>query len=127
MRLQVFMCMSHLFGPASYSVGVGRVMMCLCFWALAHPRSRHLYNSICLTVKSGRAPAKTLAPCQNSETETEMETYVWATTEPKLISEQRSHLQPSHNSHSSSVFYYSVKQNQSLNLTAARRVKVYFL
>lgn len=57
----------HLSGPASYSVGIRGVMMCLYSWVLAHPRSRHLYNSICLTVKSGRAPAKTLAPCQGGQ------------------------------------------------------------
>lgn len=56
-------------GPASYSAGVGGVMMCLCSWALAHPRSRHLYNSIRLAGKVGANPSQNTGKASRRERE----------------------------------------------------------
>lgn len=108
----------HLSGPAGYSVGVGGVMMCLCSWACANPRSRHLYNSICLATKSGRAPAKTLAKRQGErggKTDAAgcdgARTNIGAAFKPPSLS-QLSFISP--------VFYYSVAQRQSLNFNNRR-------
>lgn len=108
---QYVVCVRIHVSPSWSRVGVRGAAMSLCSWALAHPWSRHLYNSICVTAKWRRAPAKTLAKCQG---ERERPT-LWAVAESKPITEQHLHLQPSHNSHSSPMIYYTVAQRQRLN------------
>lgn len=95
--------------------------MCLYSWVLAHLRPRHLYNSICLTVKLGGA--KHWHDVKKREREMEP-CAVWAVAESKPISEQRLHLRPVRDPRPSPAFYYAVTPNQSL--TTAESVKVPF-
>lgn len=102
-HLWIFVSTSHLFGKAAMSF-VFEEWLCVCAFVYDNLLSRHLYNSICLA-KSGQTPAKMLTPCQNRvkqrrrKTETKAKTYACSVTEPKIISQQRSHLQSLHNSH----------------------------